>query len=416
MNAKIKQHLAKLVLKVGVNLKKEQCLLIQVGSGNYEYARIIAAEAYSLGARYVRIQIRDNELIKSRVQYSSRENLSYFPRDLIEKGRMELDEDWARIRIDNTEEINVLEDVSATALSELEGGVKKSLSFVAEQLLRHSHAWLVLAVPGPEWARVIYQLPEDASEADVQEALEKLEALYISILRLDTADPVATWKELGRKLAARAAVLNNMKLSRLRFRSAKTDLSVSLSPDHLWCGGPATLPDGRIHEPNLPSEEVFTAPDFRETEGFVQAVRPVRVMGTVVEGAWFRFHEGRVVECAAEKGREVLEKFLLLDEGSSYLGEVALVDVDSPINRSGLVFGSILFDENASCHIALGAGYPICLRNEKELKTPEALKGAGCNVSISHTDFMISNDETNVSGYLADGSEIQIITTGKFVI
>ena len=416
MEMNIKRDLAKLALRVGVDLQKDQCLQIRVGVGNYEYARVIANEAYRMGARFVRMQVIDNELIRSRIEHSSKENLRYVPRDLIEKGRLELDEDWAHIRIDNNEEMDILSDVSATALGEMTKHHNSALNFVAEQLMRHKHPWLVLAVPGPNWARKIYGLADDASDEMVQATLENFEKLYMSILRLDHDDPIATWKKLGSTLALRSKKLNELRLDRVRFLSGRTDLSVGLARTHVWTGGPAQLPDGRWHEPNLPSEEVFTAPDFRRVEGFVQVLRPVNVMANSVLGAWFRFQEGRVVDCGAERGAAILEQYLSIDEGARYLGEVALVDIDSPINRSGLVFGNILFDENASCHIALGAAYPICLSNENELPDAGDLRAAGCNVSMMHTDFMISNDETDVIGYQADGSEIQIIKAGKFVI
>ena len=416
MDIVVKRRLARLALRVGLDLQSDQCLHIRVGIGNYDYARIIADEAYRMGARYVRMEILDNELVSSRVTHSSKENLSYVPRDLIERGRMELEEDWARIRIENTEELDVLQAVSADGLGEITKYYRNAINFVNEQLMRHKHPWLVMAVPGPNWAKKVYGLPDNAGAADVQAALENFEKLFISILRLDRDDPVATWKKLGQTLAERAGKLNEMKLERIRFLSGKTDFSVGLAPTHVWCGGPARLPDGRMHEPNLPSEEVFTAPDLRRAEGFVQVVRPVSVMSNLVEGAWFRFQEGRVVEFGAEKGADILEEYLSIDEGARRLGEVALVDVDSPINRSGLVFGSILFDENASCHIAFGAAYPTCLSNGNELTSPDALREAGCNVSTIHTDFMISSDETDVIGYSTDGSEIRIMQNGKFVI
>ncbi|MGI9256906.1 MAG: aminopeptidase [Salinispira sp.] len=416
MDEKNKRRLAELALKVGVDIQKDQCLVVWAGVGNYEYAQIIADTAYQLGARFVEIRLMDNELLKSRIRYSSKENLSYVPRSHIDSGHMMIDESWAYIKISNTEESDVLNNVYSDDLSTVEFHRRESLKFLTDKLMRHHFPWLILAVPGPQWAKKVYGLPADASEADVQEALRKLEKIYISILRLNSDDPISTWKELGKKLAERARALDTLQIDSLRFRSPNSDLTVGLSPEHIWCGGPARLPDGRYHEPNLPSEEVFTAPDFRRTEGIIHILRPVMVMETLVEGVWFRFSEGRVVEFGASSGREIIEKFLSLDEGAAFLGEVALVDINSPISRSDLVFSNILFDENASCHIALGAAYPICLSNGSELTTQKALKNAGCNVSVAHTDFMISNDKTDVLAYCRDGREIHIITNGKFVM
>lgn len=416
MNTETLQKYAELALKVGLDFQKDQCLQIGTGVGTYEYARAIGKAAYEMGAKYVRIVVSDNELTKSRAENTSKDNLSYIPRDLIEGGKMQLDESWARIRIDSTEELDVLKGVDSDALSEMTKSSRTAMKFLSEQLMRHKHPWLVLAAPGPKWAKRIYGLGDDASQAEIDEAYRKLEEVFISILRLDKEDPVATWKELGRTLRERGLKLNGMKLDRVRFTSGKTDLNVALAPTHTWLGGPSQLPDGRWYEPNLPTEEVFTTPDYRRTEGIVHVVKPVKVMENLVEGAWFKFEKGKVVDFGADSGKEILERFLSMDEGASYLGEVALVDVDSPINRSGLIFGSILFDENASCHIALGAGYPSCLTNADELQSNEQLKDAGCNVSVLHTDFMISDDETDVTGYTEDGTEMPIIRKGKFVI
>jgi aminopeptidase len=416
MDNSTKLKLAELALKVGLDFQKDQCLQIATGVGTYDYARQIAKKAYEMGGRMVRIIVSDNELTKARAEHSSKENLEYFPRDMIESGQMQLDESWARIRIDSTEELNVLKGVDSEALSTMTRVNRSKLKFVSDQLMRHKHPWLVLAAPGPEWAKTVYGLADDAPESEVAAALKKLEEVYSSILRLDADDPVAVWKEHGKTLAGRGKTLDGFKLDRVRFTSKDTDLTVALAPTHTWLGGPSQLPDGRWYEPNLPTEEVFTTPDFRRTEGFVKVVKPVKVMETMVEGAWFKFEKGKVVDFGADRGADIMTKFFAMDEGAAYLGEVALVDVDSPINRSGLVFGSILFDENASCHIALGQGYPSCLTNADELESADDLKAAGCNVSMLHTDFMISDDSTDVTGYTADGTEVAIIRQGKFVI
>lgn len=416
MNIDMKKKLAKLALNYGLDFQKDQCLQISTGLGTYDYARHIASQAYEMGAAYVRIVVSDNELTKSRAQYSSQDNLQYVPKDSVATARMQMEENWARIRIDSTEELNVLQDADPTALSTMTKAQRSLLSFQQEALMRHKHPWLVLAAPGPEWARSVYGLSDSAGEAELASALEKLEAAYISILRLDHDDPVAFWKEHGATLGNRGKFLNGKKLDRVHFSGPGTELTVALAPTHQWLGGPSQMPDGRWFEPNLPTEEVFTTPDYRRTQGKVRVLKPVKVLETMVEGAWFEFSDGKVVNFGADKGAAILEKFFSIDDGARCLGEVALVDVDSPINRSGLVFGSILFDENASCHIALGKGYPSCLTNADELDGNEALKSAGCNVSLLHTDFMISDDNTDVTGYTADGTEIAIMKQGKFVL
>jgi aminopeptidase len=181
-------------------------------------------------------------------------------------------------------------------------------------------------------------------------------------------------------------------------------------------GGPKKTPDGRIFIPNIPTEEVFTTPDFNRTNGIVYATRPVMVMETILEDVWFEFKDGKVTSSGCRKNRELLENFLNTDNGSRFLGEVALVDSGSLIYQSKLIFNSILYDENASCHIAIGNGYPSCLTIGQSLKTKEETLDAGCNVSLVHTDFMIGSDDTDVTGISVDGKKHDIIKKGLFCI
>ena len=210
--------------------------------------------------------------------------------------------------------------------------------------------------------------------------------------------------------------MTDLKLDRLRFRSPDTDLTVGLNPGAAWLGGAATTPDNRMFLPNLPTEEVFTTPDYRRTEGHVRLTRPVKVLGELVHGVVLEFRHGKVVSFQAEKGAGSLEAYLATDGGASFLGEVALVDSHSPIYQSGLLFYNILLDENAACHIALGAGLPTLLAQAQDLVDDDAKKAAGCNASLVHTDVMIGSPETEVIGIGAHGEKIPIIHEGAFAI
>lgn len=287
--------------------------------------------------------------------------------------------------------------------------------------MRDQHSWLVIAAPGPNWARHVFRQsgPQFAGMADKlsDEAItDRLWSELEKILRLDQADPAQAWLDHAAALQERCLKLDSLKLKAVRFLNADSDLYVGLNPTSVWHGGGAVLPDGRRFMPNIPTEEVFTTPDYRQTHGRVKAIRPVNVMDTLVQDAWFEFENGKVVRCGAKSGQNVLEKFIAMDEGAAYLGELALVAGDSPIFKSGLLFGSILYDENASCHIALGAGYPSCLSNAAQLSSPEAVKAAGCNISLVHTDFMIGTPQTDVIGICRDGREVPLIQQGSFVI
>lgn len=412
---------ADLLVSVGVNLRPGQCLLINAAHGNYDFARLVARSAYRAGAKFVKINVTDNHLSRYRIEFGQEADLDWLPNYVRTESDEYLAHDWARIRIDGTEELEVLKGVDSDRLARLQTAGRQALRRQQECLMRDQHSWLVAAAPGPRWARHVFRNsgPELAAAAEKmgdEELADKLWQELRRILRLDRPDPLAAWRDHDRQLHERSRKLDALRLRGLRFRDEGTDLYVGMNPTSVWHGGSARLPDGRPFMPNLPTEEVFSTPDYRLTEGRVRAVRPVNVMDTLVKDAWFEFEAGRIVRCGASSGQEVLEKYVAMDEGASRLGEVALVAGDSPIYRSGLLFGSILYDENASCHIAIGAGYPSCLSNAAELSSPAAVLAAGCNVSLVHTDFMIGTPNTTVVGVAGDGRELTIIERGSFVL
>ena len=399
------QRYAVVIVRAGINLKKGQNLLIVCNPGNYDLARALGLEAYRQGAGYATIRVEDNHLLKARMERQEGEQLEFLPAWTKSEDYEMLGEDWARVRIDSTEEMDVLKGVDAGKLGTLTTAVRRAHKTYMRSMMRHEHPWCVVCGPGPRWAAHV--LGSDATTDDLWKAL-------IPILKLDAPDPVGAWREHGEMLAERRDRLAGMKLDSLRFLDEGTDLTVGLTPTSMWRGGGERLPDGRWTIPNIPTEEVFTTPDWRRTQGTVRCTRPVKVMENQVLGAWFRFENGRVAEFRAEEGADILARFLDTDPGARCVGELALVDSRSAIATSGLTFGSILYDENASCHIALGAGYPSCLSNAAELTGDDALREAGCNVSLVHTDFMVAASNTRILGVGADGREVPIMEAGRF--
>lgn len=399
---------ARIVLKKGLALKKGQNLLISCNEGNYAMARTLAVEAYALGAGYVEISVGDNYVTRARLAAQEGEALDYVPHYAISRGHQMLSEDWARIRIDSTEELDVLKDADPGRLARHSRAGRKALEFVSRSMMKGEHAWCVICVPGPRWAQKV--LGDGASTEDLWEVLKP-------ILRLDQDDPEKAWEDHREALEKRCKALDAMKLDRLHFKSKETDLHIGLTPYSRWEGGGSTLPDGRSVFFNLPTEEVFTTPDWRRCEGLVKVTKELKVLETMVRGAWFRFEKGRVAEFGASEGESVLAQFLEIDEGAPFPGEIALVDEASPIAQSKLLFGSILYDENASCHMALGAGYPSCLELPSGAdESEEGLKAAGCNRSLVHTDFMIGSSAMDVTGYNKEGKAFPIIRKGGFII
>ncbi|MFA5569880.1 MAG: aminopeptidase [Sphaerochaetaceae bacterium] len=403
----LNKEYAKLVIETGINLYKGQSLLIKTGPAHYEFAQLLALTAYERGAQFVKIDIDDFELIKSRLENQDEKALQEVP-DFSKTIDYEMMvKDWAYIRIDNTEDRHFLEDADPQKLSTYRSSLSISGRLYQQSRMRHEHPWCVICAPGPVWAQQI--LGEDAT-------VEQLWSLLAPILKLDAQDPSQAWQDHSDVLTQRGELLDTLQIKELHFSSSKTDLRIGFTSQSRWKGGGDPLPSGRWFMPNLPTEEVFTTPDRLQAEGYVETTRPVSVMGSVCEGVRLTFTKGKVTSVRATKGQEVMEKFLSIDEGSSYLGEVALVDEQSPISQSKKIFHSILYDENASCHIALGAGYPSCLAHAETLTSSEKLLEAGCNQSLNHTDFMIGSDDMDIVATTYDNKEVPIMRKGSFAM
>jgi len=411
MNQEELKKYCDLIIGVGVNIYKDQCLIINCGILYYEFALMLADSAYSRGAKYVDIQFFSNRLIKSRVKNNSDiNNLGFIPNFLLNKSYEILSNDWAYIRIDNLEELDELKGVDISRYSVITKSEQETFKVQSNAFGTGKNTWTVIAAPGPVWASKVL------NTAPSEEAVNELWKKMVPVLRLDKPDPIDAWRIQGDKLIKRSKILTGMKLDKIIFEGPETNLEIGLNKTSVWRGGPSKADNGRMFLANLPTEEVYTTPDYRRTNGRVKVTKPVKVMENLLTGIWFEFKDGKVIDFGADSNKEVLEKYFSTDEGASYLGEVALVDSDSEIFRSGLTFNSILFDENAACHIALGRGIPVCLSNKEDLITPEVMKKNGCNYSLVHTDFMIGSEKVDVTGIDENGNKIEIIKEGKFRI
>jgi aminopeptidase len=283
-----------------------------------------------------------------------------------------------------------------------------AFSSIQQQLGSGVIPWLVAAIATPAWARKVF--PDKTPD-------EALTALWDHIFhanRVDTPDPVATWKAHVAELTHRVEALDHAHFARLRYRGPGTDLTIALPAKHRWLGGGATDSRGVFFVPNLPTEEVFSAPQRDGVHGTVRGTMPVLLQGAVVNGVSLRFEDGRIVEYGATHGREALGHLIETDEGSHYLGEVALVTSDSPTFATFPLY-STLYDENVSCHLAIGNAYPECVEGAREL-SPEQLVAAGANSSAAHWDFMVGSPELEIDGETMDGQRTPIIRSGAWML
>ena len=401
------------VILTGLNLQEGQNLLVRTEPVHWKLASIIAAEAYKRGAMYVRVdsnEIENSLLYKARIENSREKYLDYVPAFRTETQRLMVEEDWAMVVVVGTEDPDILSNLNPGRNTKAVKAVAEARKPFRKAMQNGTIQWTIAFAPTEILAGKIMNMPPSS------EAVDRLWEVLTPILHLDDEDPSAAWIKSGENLKRRASVLNNLMVKEVYFKGHGTDLKIGLNQKAKWKGGSSVSEKGIEFSPNIPTEEVFTAPDFRETEGRVRITRPVFVpaIGKMIEGAWLEFSAGKVTDYGADKGKDVLDQYLAIDPAAAYLGELALVDSNSPIFKSGKTFYNILFDENASCHIALGSAYPGCYEGGSQMGVEE-LMANGINVSNLHTDFMIGSPDVDVTGITWDGGKIDIIIDGEFV-
>lgn len=393
----------------GLNLQEGQSLAIKMQPEHIEIVAVIADLAYQRGARYVDLWTESSHLLRSRIDRGSDESLEYVPGYRGLRNAEFIRDRWALLSLKSPVDPNVLDGVDAERSGRVSRAVSKVDATLRRALSADETQWCVMAPPAPAWGAHVF------NEPDQEAALERLWDALVPILRLDKPDPSAFWGEYGKTLQDRARRLNEIGIASLHVMDDGTDLTIPLHSSAIWVGGGSMTQGGIPFSPNIPTEEVFTAPYAPGVTGRVAITRPVRVYGGLVRDAWFEFQDGAVQSYGAAEGRDLLTAYLSVDEGSKYMGEIALVDATSPIFQSGLVFENILLDENAACHFALGSAYPTCLKDGATI-TDEELTALGANRSRQHLDFMFGSDDISVSATGIDGETTPIIDEGKFVL
>ncbi|MBR1974554.1 MAG: aminopeptidase [Clostridia bacterium] len=403
--AQLKKY-AKLLARVGLNIKKGQTVFVAAALDQPEFITMVVEECYKAGASEVYVEWSHQPTDKLSSQYRSLESLSQMSPWVKAKWEYKAKNFSCRLWIES-EDPDGMKGVDQEKMSKARQAMYPQVK-PFRQAMENRHQWCIAAVPGKAWAKKVFP------ELSESKAVEAMWNAILQASRADGKNPVQAWKEHNADLNARCDYLNALGLKYLEYKSANgTDLRVELLEDGIFAGGREKTLKGRIFNPNIPTEEVFTSPKAGAAEGIVYSTKPLSYMGQLIDNFSLRFENGKVVEAKAEVGEALLNHMVSMDDGAGKLGECALIPYDSPINQSGLLFYNTLFDENACCHFAVGHGFNECLKGYEKL-TDEECKARGINDSMIHVDFMIGSRDMSIVGVTKDGKRVQIFENGTW--
>lgn len=398
---------AELVLGVGVNLQKGQGLEIVCPVEKSEVAVAFSEKAYEMGARIVNVRWSCEKTDRVNYLYAEEEALTDIPKWFVDSKNYLVKKGFCYVAID-AEDPSAFKDVPSEKLATVSKKKSKLLKAFSDEVMSNGIRWCVVSVPTESWAKKIFPAAADPVE-ELSSAIEKT-------MRLDEKNPLEAWQKHIATLNRRAEFMNAKNFEYLHYKSANgTDLMLGLAENHVWVSAQEKAKDGVPFVANMPTEEIFTAPHKDKINGVVKSALPLSYNGQIIENFSFTFKKGKVVDFSAEKGYDVLKKLLETDSGTLSLGEAALIGKNSPIAKSGILFLNTLFDENASCHLALGKGYPTTVKGGAEMTVKE-LKKLGVNDSVEHVDFMIGSPDLSVTGIGYDKSETPLFVDGEWVI
>ena len=405
MKKTVLREYARLIVRCGVNVQKGQEVLVYAGLDQPEFVQMVVEEAYRAKAKEVTVHWSCQSLTKVHYRYMNVKTLGEV-------------KEWEKAQQQYYCDVLPAQIHLTSADPDGLKGINREKMAKARQLSypilkpygderEGKQQWCIAAVPGAAWAKKVFPgVPKG-------KAVEMLWEAILSASRVNE-DPVKAWEEHNADLANRCAYLNNLGIRSLHYTADNgTDLTVGMIPEAMFCGGGETTLGGVFFNPNIPTEECFISPMRGEAEGIVYSTKPLSYQGQLIENFWMRFEGGKAVEVGAEKGQELLQTMVTMDEGAGFLGECALVPQASPIAESGLLFYNTLFDENAACHLAVGMGFPDTIRDHHN-KTLEECRALGINDSMIHVDFMIGCESMNIDALCADGKTVRIFEKGNW--
>lgn len=397
---------ARLIAETGVATEKGHTVVLQISVEQAPLARLITQEAYKLEAAEVIVQWTDDQIQREFLLHAATDRIENVPQSKIDQADEWLEKGASRISVVSADP-DAFAGVDSHRVASYQSANGKALMNLRKATQANKVSWTVVAAAGKQWAAKVFpELPEE----------KQVEALWDQIFkttRVYEEDPVLAWKKHDEKLAKKAEELNREQFSALHYTAPGTDIIIGLPKNHLWEGAGSYNARGEKFMANMPTEEVFTAPDSHRVDGYISSTKPLSYAGTIISGMKFTFKDGKVVDFSAEQGEDVLAKLLDTDEGARRLGEVALVPDPSPISQSGIIFFNTLFDENASNHLALGSAYAFSVKGGTEM-SDEELAEAGLNRSQTHVDFMVGSDKMDIDGIREDGSTVPIFRNGDW--
>ena len=397
---------AELGVKVGVNIQPGQTLVVNAPISAAKFVRLIAKKAYEVGAKNVHVEWNDDEITRIKYDHAPEEAFKEFP-IWKAKGYEELAEAGAAFLSVVSTNPDLLEGVDINKIATANKAAGLAMKKFRNYTMTDQVSWSILAIPSEAWAAKVF--PDEKGSAQVDLLWEAI----FKATRVDLEDPIQAWKEHDSNLQQRVKDLNRKNYRKLYYKAPGTDLTIELPKGHIWLGGGGSNKKGVYFFANMPTEEVFTLPLKDGVTGTVSSTKPLNYQGSLIENFKLTFEKGKIVDFSADNGYENLKHLIETDEGSHYLGEVALVPHNSPISKSDIIFFNTLFDENASCHLAIGSAYTPCLEGGADM-SEEDLKEKGVNTSLTHVDFMVGSAELDINGELADGTIEPIFKKGNW--
>jgi len=397
---------AALAVKVGANVQPGQIFVINAMIDAAPLVQLLVRKGYEAGAKQVIVKYSDETVNRLRFEMAPEESFDELPKWHAAEME-ELAENNAVFLTILSSSPDLMKGIDPARISANQRSFGQAMAKYRQYLQADKMSWTGIACPSQDWAAKVFpDLPQ-------AEQMNQLWDAIFAAVRADVEDPIAAWEQHIERLESRAVALNNKKYHALHYTSPSTDLTIVLPEGHIWAQAGSVNAQGTPFVANIPTEEVYTAPAKYGVNGTVASTKPLSYGGSIIDRFTLKFEKGRIVDFHAEEGQETLERLISMDEGSHYLGEVALVPFHSPISESGILYYTTLYDENASCHLAIGSSYASNIEGGKTM-SPEELAERGMNSSITHVDFMMGSPETDIYGITASGDREPIFLKGNW--